>query len=71
MDVSILMGIVMSEEHSYYSLKVPIKFLWLKWNNLDHQIDYPIFMNPLSDAVYKRVLNTERPIACLLSGGSR
>jgi len=49
------------EECSYYSLKI---------DNLIHNdsIQSKIYSS-LSQAVYKRVLNTERPIACLLSGG--
>jgi len=52
------------EEESYYSLKTDGV---LKTNNIDTILN-SIYQS-LSDAVYKRVLHTERPIGCLLSGG--
>lgn len=56
-----------TEEHSYYSLKVDK--ISLVTSGIPDQRLLSNLYESLSDAVYKRVLNTERPIACLLSGG--
>lgn len=56
------------ELHEYYSLETNREITnQLSYNdNLDYY--YPIYKS-FKDAVIKRINNTERPVACLLSGG--